>query len=87
MQNSLFVPSQESERLYISLEQQIINYQLNADAGIIYQEKTEFVQYAKKMKLAMNFIIYFHMIILITKENCTLKERLVIYIFISHNPK
>jgi hypothetical protein len=27
------------------------------------------------------------MIILITKENCTLKERLVIYIFISHNPK
>jgi hypothetical protein len=46
------------------------------DAGIIYQEKTEFVQYVKKLKLAMNSIIYFHMIILITKENCTLKERL-----------
>ena len=36
---------------YADLEQQTVNYQLNADAGVIYQEKTEFVQYVQKMKL------------------------------------
>lgn len=28
----------------------------------------------KKMKLAVNPTIYFHVVILITKENCTLKK-------------
>jgi len=50
--------------------------QLNADAGVIYQEKTAFVHYVQKMKLAINSIIYFHVIILITKENCTFKKSL-----------
>jgi len=49
---------------------------LNADAGVIYQEKTEFVHYVQNMKLAMNSIIYLHVIILITKENCTLQKSL-----------
>ena len=46
------------------------------DAGVIYQEKTDFLHFAQKIKLEMNSIIYFHVIILITKENCTLKKSL-----------
>jgi len=40
------------------------------------KEKTEFVHYVQKMKLAMNSIIHFHVIILIIKENCTLNKSL-----------
>jgi len=45
-------------------------------AGVIYQEKTKFVHFVQKMKLAINSIIYFHVIILIIKENCTLEKSL-----------
>ena len=60
---------------YKGLSEIKIYYQ-NADAGAIYKEKTEFIHYVQKMKLAMNSIIYFHVIILITKENCTLNKSL-----------
>ena len=40
------------------------------------QREAEFVHYVQKMKLAMNSIIHFHVIILITKENCTLNKSL-----------
>ena len=36
--------------------------------------KLEFIHCAQKMKLAMNSTIYFHAIILITKENWTLNK-------------
>ena len=60
---------------------------MNADAGVIYQEKTEFVHYVQKMKLAMNSTICFHVIILITKENCTLKKSLEINLILWNSRK